>query len=122
MGSAASVPVGPLESWTLENVALLVNSIGAAYEGYGAIFISECINGVFLAKLNDAELKETLADLGITKGLHVKNICAQFESLKTTAGGGRSKATSESRKTSIDSKVVETKKTLDILSKQRGTF
>ena len=89
MGAAASVPSEPLESWSPEKVASLVSSMGTAYEEYGAIFTSECINGVFLAKLSgDAELKETLSDLGITKGIHVKNLCAQFESLKNAAAGG----------------------------------
>ena len=103
MGAAASVPIEPLESWSTEKVASLVNSMGTAYEGYGAIFISECINGVFLAKLSDAELKETLADLGITKGIHVKNICAQFESLKNAAvvGGGNHGNNSNSNSSSV---------------------
>ena len=88
MGAAASVPSEPLESWSPEKVASLVSSMGTAYEEYGAIFISECISGVLLSTLSQAEVVETLSDLGITKGLHVKNICAHFNALKNAAGGG----------------------------------
>ena len=101
MGSAASVPIEPLESWSPEKVASLVSSMGTAYEGYGAIFISECISGVLLSTLSQAEFVETLADLGITKGLHVKNICAHFESLKNAVGGGNHGNNSNSNSSSV---------------------
>ena len=94
MGSAASVPSKSIESWSPEIVASLVSSMGTAYEGYGAIFISEGINGkVILANNSNAELIEMLADVGITNKIHVKNICAQFESVKNAAGGGNSRDT-----------------------------
>ena len=45
-------------------------------------------SGVLLSTLSEDGLKETLNDLGITKGLHVKNICAHFNALKNAASGG----------------------------------
>ena len=116
MGASASL-VGSLESLSAEDIGKLVAQIGPAYEGdsflypsiltlyfsspfltfsfpnkeYKITIINEGINGVLLAKLSDAELKEMLSDLGITKGLHVKNICAQFEAMKKKEeeeGGG----------------------------------
>ena len=106
MGASASL-VGSLESLSAEDIGKLVAQIAPAYEGnsflypsihtlyfcspfltfrciieYKITIINEGINGVLLAKLSDAELKEMLSDLGITKGLHVKNICAQFEAMK----------------------------------------
>jgi hypothetical protein len=82
MGSGASIT--SIETLTKEQTGDLVAGIGQAYEGYREIFISEGIDGVFFAKLSDLEIKETLSDLGITKPLHQKNICAKFEALKAT--------------------------------------
>ena len=91
MGAGASVNIlGELDSLSAEDVGKLVASIGPAYEDYKTILINEGISGKFLAELNDEEVASTLTDLGITKALHVKNICVELKFLKkkTEDGGG----------------------------------
>ena len=84
MGATASIT--SLEALTAEQVGDLVASMGPSFEVYRATFVSECINGVFIASLSADEMKETMADLGLTKALHGKNMCAQLTALKALAG------------------------------------
>ena len=85
MGAGAAVSavqLGPLDSLSCEQLGAAVASIGTAYEGYSASIVAEGITGGFLSQLSDAEIAETLNDLGITKPLHVKNIVFQINTLK----------------------------------------
>ena len=81
-GAAVSVPLGPLETLSSDQLGSAIASIGTAYEGYSASIIAEGITGGFLSQLSDTEINETLTDLGITKPLHVKNIIFQINTLK----------------------------------------
>ena len=81
-GASVSIPLGPLESLSSEQLGAAVASIGTAYEGYATSIVAEGITGGFISQLSDTEINETLSDLGITKALHVKNIIFHFNTLK----------------------------------------
>ena len=109
MGAGASLIVGeakPLDSLSAEDVGNLVAAIGPAFVEYKVIMINEGINGVFLAELEDAQLAETLNDIGITKAVHVKNISAQFKALKNKANQGHNKSNSNSSGNAVVSNVA----------------
>ena len=84
------IGAAPLDSLTAEDIGNLIAAVGPAYVEYKTIIINEGISGKLLAELNDEEVTSTLADLGITKALHVKNICVELKSLKKKSedGGG----------------------------------
>ena len=84
MGAAATVPkMEPLESWSAEKVlAFVVDSMGTDFEEYREIFISNDVDGYFLAKLSEFELDDTLAELGITNSYHALKLHKMYASLK----------------------------------------
>ena len=91
MGAGAAVhlrDVSDLDSLSAEDIGTLVSSIGPAYVEYKTIMINEGISGKLLAELSDEEVTSTLADLGITKALHVKNIGVELKSLKKKSENG----------------------------------
>ena len=85
MGAAASI-VGRETTLTAEEVGDLIGSIGPAYVSYKELFVNEGIDAFYLHGQNEEEFKKTLTEIGISKELHINNICKRFVSL---AGAGR---------------------------------
>ena len=59
----------------------LVAGLGSGYASYRAMFEQDGIDGVFLDGLSEEEMGETLREIGVERGLHIKNIFKHFRRL-----------------------------------------
>ena len=59
-----------LLQWTVDDVVVAISSLGEQYSSYEGIIRENSMNGAFLLRLPEAEIDNTLINLGVESRLH----------------------------------------------------
>ncbi|KAF0687866.1 Aste57867_20453 [Aphanomyces stellatus] len=93
-----------IKSYTTTDVAAVITSFGAAYDGYGQAIVENGIDGRLLCELNEAEIPAIVQTLNVTNVIHIKKIELFFRTFKekqaavARSGDGQSSQTSGERR------------------------